>query len=622
MNKNKKISRSIKFTLIFVFLFQVIMTASLLEFNFVDVFKSIFGAIPEYLFSSLLLIVLFYTILLLFNNFLFAGVFISAFTLILAVTNVMKLNMLLEPIFPSDLSFMKNIPDLLSMMTTQQFFMIIGSGVVLAIVIVVTLWYNRRYPHYNFIDYKSWNFLAKIGSVVFLIVQINFMTGYNYIGSPIHALADNFKLYSEYSDWDQMFNYTEYGFMNGLILNFTGENITPPDDYSEALIDEAMLPFIDRANEINVTRTRNDFSDINVITILSETLSNPDDMEGMMSPNSPLNYIIDPSDKIASGHMLSPVYGGGTPNTEYELITGMSYGSLRPTVSSAFQSFTGDREGLPSLFRVADSENRETIAIHSYSSRFFKRTSSYEKFGVDRAYFERDMVNTAPFMMYGYISDRSIYDEFLMHYQQAEGPLNAHLVTMQNHAPFNDPYDDSPFQYEGDNLTEQQKFQLTSYAEGIHVTDQVTQEFIQELNDIGKPYILFLYGDHLPGIYGQILNVNDPITKYKTNYFMVSNLENSQIQSEHLDMISLTRTQNLIFEAGNVKISPYQAMLMTLNEEILAIHQTGYYLHDAVGPVDYDELTEEQQEIINLYHLIQYDLIDGNKYSAKYLSVQ
>ncbi|MEG0328554.1 MAG: sulfatase-like hydrolase/transferase [Erysipelothrix sp.] len=619
---NKKTFKSIKFTLVFVLFFQVIMTASLLEFNFIDVFKSISGAIPEYLFSTGLLLVLFYTILLLFNNFLFAGVFISALTLLLAVTNVMKLNMLLEPIFPSDLSFMKNIPDLLNMMTKHQFIMIIASTVMLVILVAATLWYNSLYPNYKFIDYKSWDFLAKVGAIVFLIVQINFIIGYNYIGSPIHSLANTFNLYSEYSDWDQMSNYTEYGFMNGLILNFTGENITPPDNYSEELIDEAMVPYIQLANHVNVSRYRSDFSDINVITILSETLSNPDDIDGIISPNSPLDYLIDPSDKLASGHMLSPVYGGGTPNTEYELITGMSYGSLRPTVSSAFQSFTGDREGLPSLFRAASSDNRETIAIHSYSSRFFKRTSSYEKFGVDHSYFERDMENTSPFTMYGYISDRSIYNEFLMHYEQADRPLNAHLVTMQNHAPFNVPYIDSPYQYEGDNLTEQQKLQLISYTEGIHETDLVTKEFIQELNEVGKPYILFLYGDHLPGIYGPILNVNDPITKYKTPYIMVTNLKNSQVSGENLDMISLTSTQNLIFEAASVKISPYQAMLMSLNESILAIHPTGYYLHEANSPVDYDKLSQKQQELVDLYHLIQYDLIDGNKYSAKYLSVQ
>ncbi|WZU00926.1 hypothetical protein MGH68_15765 [Erysipelothrix sp. D19-032] len=140
----------------------------------------------------------------------------------------------------------------------------------------------------------------------------------------------NNNFFPEYSIWNQIDNYQYYGFLNGFVVNIPGDNMYQPDSYSKETVDKIMAHYTKDADAINATRSRENFEDINVITILSESMSDPSNLDGFILAEEPLEYLKDSSDKVAVGSIISPTYGGQTPNTEYELITGMSYGSLSP----------------------------------------------------------------------------------------------------------------------------------------------------------------------------------------------------------------------------------------------------------------------------------------------------
>ncbi|NLZ94824.1 MAG: hypothetical protein GX921_03230, partial [Bacteroidales bacterium] len=130
------------------------------------------------------------------------------------------------------------------------------------------------------------------------------------------------------------------------------------------------------------------------------------------------------------------------------------------------------------------------------------------------------------------------------------------------------------------------------------------------------------YGDHLSGLYTDILSKNDLIKKYTTNYFIASNLENVDLSIETGDYLSLTNVQNLLADIANVKVSAYQALVNEVNTVFSSIHREGFFLQGSIIPLTYEELDLHQQALVNEYNMIQYDLISGNEYSKDFIYFQ
>ena len=55
----------------------------------------------------------------------------------------------------------------------------------------------------------------------------------------------------------------------------------------------------------------------------------------------------------------------------------------------------------------------------------------------------------------------------------------------------------------------------------MEITDQATQEFLNELDALDKPVTVVFYGDHLPGIYSSASeDDNNSLALHLTDYFI------------------------------------------------------------------------------------------------------
>ena len=96
---------------------------------------------------------------------------------------------------------------------------------------------------------------------------------------------------------------------------------------------------------------------------------------------------------------------------------------------------------------------------------------------------------------------------------------------MQNHAPYDDYYANNQFR-EADvsQLSDDEKWAIDSYVKGINLTDQATEDFLNQLNSMDKPITVIFYGDHPPGIYTTAASDKDNTTVlHETDYFIWSN---------------------------------------------------------------------------------------------------
>lgn len=82
-----------------------------------------------------------------------------------------------------------------------------------------------------------------------------------------------------------------------------------------------------------------------VIMILSESFSDPTRVPGITMTEDPMPNIRQLKEQTTSGLMLSPGYGGGTANIEYQALSGLSMANFDSSLSIAYQQLVPNENG-------------------------------------------------------------------------------------------------------------------------------------------------------------------------------------------------------------------------------------------------------------------------------------
>ncbi len=182
---------------------------------------------------------------------------------------------------------------------------------------------------------------------------------------------------------------------------------------------------------------------------------------------------------------ISPVYGGGTADAEYEALTGLSSLSL-PGID--FQNFSSRySEQSATLASELDSAGYLTTGMHNYHGSFYKRAEVYPKFGfqqsrfIDRMYWDRKA---------GWPLDKSMYDVALQNYRSAapEQKQFMFLVTVSTHGPFIPNNDSGIGQYQ------------TRLAAAVRDLENFEAALFKLARQRQRPLVLVVFGDHKPAL--------------------------------------------------------------------------------------------------------------------------
>lgn len=187
----------------------------------------------------------------------------------------------------------------------------------------------------------------------------------------------------------------------------------------------------------------------------------------------------------------SPVYGGGTANAEFEMLTGLpsNSGVLSGIIYQEYASLMKDNSN--TLPKMLHDEGYETIAAHNYGGKFWRRDEVYKKFGFDKFLSLSDMgdlpqeyslqrkFGTWPpddFLLY-----RTVLNEIR---NNKDKKIFFNLITMSTHGPF---------QHENDSGE-------GMYTQKLHESMTRLSWFTSELSKIDPDAIILVYGDHKPAL--------------------------------------------------------------------------------------------------------------------------
>ncbi|MDE5641245.1 MAG: LTA synthase family protein, partial [Bifidobacterium castoris] len=103
--------------------------------------------------------------------------------------------------------------------------------------------------------------------------------------------------------------------------------------YDEAMMQTINDRYAKQAQEINAGRDAT-LTDTTVINVLSETFSDPNRVPGVHFNVDPMPNVRALGEVATSGLMLSPGYGGGTANIEFQQMTGLSMANFNGSLLS------------------------------------------------------------------------------------------------------------------------------------------------------------------------------------------------------------------------------------------------------------------------------------------------
>lgn len=586
--------------------------------DFTRVWSFFFGSPTPFYFNALLMFLLLVFLWGLIGR---PGVaFSTMWSLIIVLTyiHINKYNSRGFPLLPEDFQ-------LASQAATLTKFVDVWSIVrmVIAIILIAALTVafeialaKKLHLHYQ-TKSPSWTKRNMIGTRMMIVAMagLAFFFGTDFVRHNDGSRYEDTFLGTHFTAWNQNRNYDDNGFILGFLYNLQKLRLVEPDKYSESKMEELKAEYDAIAEAENANRINPADEDVSVVVILNESFYDPATSfqglnfkdyykyEGDVTPN--LHRIMQ---DYPSGLMYSLDYGGGTANIEFETLTSLTNYWIDSVPYTALLPKTG---AVPSIVQSLKAKGYSTTAIHPFNGGMYKRNIALANEGFDTFITELEMDHKEHEGNSEYINDKSAYQQTLDVLKDSKDNQVIGLITMQNHTPYNgDTYEETEFEVDFDLDSEkaQREWEIPTYFQSLHTSDEYLGEFIDELDKLDKKVVVLWFGDHSAGLFD---NLNDKGNKEErdltrvTPYFVYANYDAG------------FTTKNLPTTTPNCMANTMQNILNWQKSSL-------YYLVDkvcAAEPILTPNYLQGRElndiETMRDYELLTYDILSGKQYWLK-----
>lgn len=589
--------------------------------------------------NVILVALLYLMLLMLLNRFWASSIVMLAAGIIVAVIEHFKIEIRYEAILPADLGFLgSNTGNMLTFAPAGAHVTILIALAVFAVLLVPVLalrYVDGRKGRMIQTDDRRLNLTSRL---ILLLLPILVFALYCMHVSTTNSLANKFSraLGDTPSMWDSVYDAQRNGPLVAFTRQLDPKIMDKPSNYSEETMKKVAARYQKKAETINASRTNN-LTDSTVVYVLSESFSDPSRVPGLKTSKDSMPNIRKIKAGTTSGLMLSSGYGGGTANLEYMGLSGLSMANFDSSLSSPYQQLVPSQHWTPTINQLWGAP-ANSLGYHPYESSMYSRATNYKKFGFSHFYTltgpdvikYQDKIDESP-----YVSDKSSYDSALEGIKSGKTNKFIQIITMQNHMPYHEWYENNDYTAEsttGTPLGDDEQQSIETYQKGVEITDQATQEFLNELDALDKPVTVVFYGDHLPGIYSSASeDDNNSLALHLTDYFIWSN-KVSGSQGNKASDAAYSSPNFFVAQAAdhmNAKVSPYLAFLTEMHSKIAAMEPPvvnkiqgwdripegqNIYLDQNGNPMSTDDFDKETKQLLADYKLIQYDITAGKNY--------
>ncbi len=402
------------------------------------------------------------------------------------------------------------------------------------------------------------------------------------------TILSNSRLYNSLevsgNKYDIVEHYNTKGFVYSFIYKFNNRKISVPTNYDYDYIHNNVTDY-----DKNFTSPQNLPV---IIMIQSEAfseigLSEKFDFDNY---NNPYKNYIDIKESSYSGNLVVPNYGGGTSDTEFDILTGMNTRFLRHQ-PFAYRLINDNVETIPNILKKLDYYS---IAMHPGESWFYNRENVFQHFGFD------EFIDISSFDKTDtkglYISETQTFESIINSYKDfvskdSTSPYFSFNITIQNHGPFVNKYGASKNFDTSLDFKETEINSLANFFVGVEDIDKELKGLVDFFEAENRPVILVYWSDHQPSfpisIFEKVYTMEsekDLLKKY-TNIYNVPFLiwENSSSKNK-INVVKKLKEKNI----SNTISSFYLSALIF---DVLDLGGLSYY-------IDYNSTIMEKYPVL------------------------
>ncbi|GAA3405819.1 LTA synthase family protein [Paenibacillus hodogayensis] len=525
-----------------------------------------------------------------------------------ALISYFKTKMIGEPFFPWDILLKKEGTNIIPLVSGSAVLtrVAIVAAIVLGLFLLRLIVPRFRLP-----------ILTRLGLGVLAVVCLYGMAGRSPAAERLFDRAGVSEIV-----WNQQENYGNNGFGLAFTLNIQNAIIKKPPGYGEASI-ATVAQYITDKQSVPAFKTvsAEDSRQPNVIFIMNEAFWDPTLLPDVSFSEDPIPTVHRLQQESTSGYLLSPQFGGGTSNVEFEVLTGNSM-SFLPSGSVPYQQYVN--QPVPSLASYFESKGYKSMGIHSYDGWFWNRDNVYKNFGFE-SFKSKDKFDN-PEYKGNFISDDEVSRSIISAVEESERPMFIYAVTMQNHGAYDDSrYGENAIRVDG-NLTPEAAGILETYTHGARDADQSLQLLIDHFEQSDQPTVIVFYGDHLPmlgfdydvykqaGFIGKGTWSLEELKKMRSVPFVV--WSNFDLPQEQVPTISNSFLGGYILDKLDMELPANFAFTLDLFKQYPGLLSN--LVVDAEQNM-YATAPEAAKPALDQYRELQYDLLFGNRYLAHFL---
>ena len=326
--------------------------------------------------------------------------------------------------------------------------------------------------------------------------------------------------------------YNDYGFAYCFGLSVVDKGVDRPADYGEELITDILNELPQPGTDPSVPDT-SAAQGPNVIIVQLESFFDLSYVEGVTFSEDPTPTFTALKEQYPSGILTVPVFGAGTVNTEFEVLTGMSisdFGAGEYPYRSIMAETTCETIAYDLL-----ACGYRTHAIHNHQGTFYLRNEVYKNLGFEDftsiEYFRDPTFNET-----GWAQDALLTDEILYMLSSTRESDFVFAVSVQGHGEYPDDYTPPA---DGVRVTEGLEDDIVRshfnyFANQLREMDAFIAALYEAVMALEEDTVLVFYGDHLPTITrdeGVTLSTSD----FETEYVIISNYD-TPVQPEDEDL--------------------------------------------------------------------------------------
>ena len=380
--------------------------------------------------------------------------------------------------------------------------------------------------------------------------------------------------------------YNDYGFVTCFTFTFGQRGISRPETYSAENVAE-ILDNIDEEGDAGelvypVFDEADNLAQPNIVFVQLESFIDARTILGTAYSADPTPGFNRVCSRFPSGLLFVPTIGGGTANTEFEVVTGLNR-DFFGAGESPYSTILLEKPCETVCYDLKDYGYACT-AVHNNTATFYGRNAVYANMGFD-AFVPLEYMQNMRYNELGWAEDAPLTDEILSALDATDARDLVFCVAVESHGKYGETYEARPGDIEVLEAPETVPLApLQNYVNALRGSDRFLDELIRALVRFNEPTIVVAYGDHLPALdlENELLSTGDI---YATRYVIWNNFGG---QFEAPDLQAYRLSASLLKQLG------FSGGVVTK-------------LHQSADP------TETGEEYLKKLEVLEYDMLYGDQ---------